>query len=339
MRGVQHDPRRRAVAVPGDHARALAGVGRRHLFPDESVEQRRLARLHLARDRHPQRLVEPAQLVVQPPCRLGLVAVRIDREQQHPAGGVGERGHRTPSLRSVGADPGRCDTDSLASSLILPAPQPRRLPVPSSPRAGEQRPRLLANQLQLLQLLGDLGQPGLPLGARGLHRALRGLLSLQQGALELVGLRGEVVAQVALPGAQPVPGVLGDLERDVVDVAARRGLRLVLPAGDLLLALVADRLAAHEDRGTDADRVDRRREAQERCRAFRTSPCSSSRHAARSVPSPPNPSRPRWVRPSGAPTGSRPTGRRAARAAAGPGRRRSGPRRAGPARAPAASPR
>ena len=310
---VQHDARRRAVAVPGDHTGALAGVGRCHLFPDERVEQCRLARLHLARDRDPQRLVEPAQLVVQPPGRLRFVPVRVDREQQHPAGGVGERGHPARPAATAGAF--------------------------GAGRLGNQRPCLLADQLQLLQLLRDLGQPGFPLGPRRLHRAFGGLLRLQQRALELVGLRGEVVAQVALHGTQPVAGVLRDLEGDVVDVAAHRGLRLVLPACDLLLALVADRLAAHEDRSTEAERVDRRGEADER-------PEHAEHQHARVAAAQPDQRLgahalcPRsWVRPSRVPTGSHPTGRCAAPGGAARGRRRSGRRRGGPARAPAGSPR
>ena len=56
---VQRHPVGDAVDVPGDDLRALAGVGRRQLLADEGVEQGGLARLHLAGDGDPQRLVEP----------------------------------------------------------------------------------------------------------------------------------------------------------------------------------------------------------------------------------------------------------------------------------------
>ena len=50
---------RRPVDVPGDDPGALPRIGRRQLFSDERIEQRRLARLDSADDRDPQGLTEP----------------------------------------------------------------------------------------------------------------------------------------------------------------------------------------------------------------------------------------------------------------------------------------
>ena len=51
---------RRGVAVPRDHPRALAGIGRGDLLAEHRVQQRGLAGLDHAGDREPQRLVQAA---------------------------------------------------------------------------------------------------------------------------------------------------------------------------------------------------------------------------------------------------------------------------------------
>ena len=64
--GLERDPVGDAVAVPGDDAGALAGVGRRQLLAHQGVEQRGLAGLDLAGDGDPQRLVEPVEHRLEP---------------------------------------------------------------------------------------------------------------------------------------------------------------------------------------------------------------------------------------------------------------------------------
>ena len=147
---VQHDPWRRAVAVPCDHACALAGVGRCHLFSDERVEQCRLARLTL-----------PA-IATRRARRAG--AAGRAATGPSPAGGG--------THRSRAAAPGGRSRRARSSGL----PRGRRGGLRRRGGLGNQRPCLLADQVQLLQLLRDLGQPGLPLGPRRLHRAFGGLL-------------------------------------------------------------------------------------------------------------------------------------------------------------------
>ena len=88
-----------AVRVPGHHAGALARVGRRDPLPDQGVEQRRLAGLDPAGDRHPQRLVHVPGDGEQ--AALGRAApVRGDGlgEQRTCPVGEGHRG-RTPRTR------------------------------------------------------------------------------------------------------------------------------------------------------------------------------------------------------------------------------------------------
>src|SRR4051794_41424792 len=63
---MENDARRAAVAVEGHHAGALASVGRGYPCTHQRVEQRGLAGLDPADDRHPQWLVQPLPPVPQP---------------------------------------------------------------------------------------------------------------------------------------------------------------------------------------------------------------------------------------------------------------------------------
>ena len=66
------------VAVPGHDPGALAGVGGGQALADQRVQERRLARLDPAGDRHPQRLVEPAHRQADR-CLLGPAACDVER--------------------------------------------------------------------------------------------------------------------------------------------------------------------------------------------------------------------------------------------------------------------
>ena len=77
-------------AVPGDDPRALARVGRGDLLPHQRVEQRRLARLDLARDGDPQRPVQPRHLGCSHAATAGSLPVDLDGPDQHGAGHRGQ---------------------------------------------------------------------------------------------------------------------------------------------------------------------------------------------------------------------------------------------------------
>ena len=82
-----------AVAIRGDDAGALGGVGRGDLLADEGVEQRRLAGLDLAGDGHPQRSVEAAAQVVD----------SLLPRPNSGAGGVEQLVHLAGEVAAVGA--------------------------------------------------------------------------------------------------------------------------------------------------------------------------------------------------------------------------------------------
>ena len=144
------------VAVPGDDAGALAGVGRGEPLPDQRVEQRRLARLHPAGDGHPQRLVEPVAHGDQP----GVVR-RCRGRRRSP-------GSSTPRVRSI-----------------------RLMPSPPSPPAARCRELAQPGQLRL-----EVAQPLVPFGLGPLDRLGRGGERLRVGPAQLLGQRRVVVAQL-----------------------------------------------------------------------------------------------------------------------------------------------
>src|SRR4051794_41391795 len=83
---MENDARRAAVAVEGHHAGALASVGRGYPGTHQRVEQRGLAGLDPADDRHPQWLVQPLPPVPQP-CRCHrLLPVGLPGPVEEPPG-------------------------------------------------------------------------------------------------------------------------------------------------------------------------------------------------------------------------------------------------------------
>ena len=210
-----------AVAVPRDHAGALAGVGRRDVLPDEGVQQRRLPRLDLAGDGHAQRAVEaPAQLgdaghVRLTQHRLGLVEQPVDGRRQ----------------RRRGAHDAIAPTATRRSAVV------RSWRTVASSASWSARRR---------------ADPGSVLGAR----RLGGLDRLLQRALEQLEALDEVVADLAVGLADGVAGVLLHDEADLVEVAGREALHLDAALGLAPDPIVEERPSAHVDRGRHREHGD-----------------------------------------------------------------------------------
>ena len=230
LRGLERRPVGDAVAVPGDDPGALARVGGGQLLAHQGVEQRRLARLDLAGDGDPQRLVEPVEHGLQAVDRVGRGRVRPRRVLEQAA--------------------------DLSSSVVevdeVTAPLPcwsRRLQV------GGEGVGLVAQDADALELGVDVAQALLAGGGVGLDRLLGGGQRLGGRAVQLLGPGGEVVAHPALDAAQRVAGVLPDHEADLVGVLAVRLAGLAAAHRELPLLLALQRRPAHEQADDDRRRV------------------------------------------------------------------------------------
>ena len=117
---MHRDGRRRGVAVPRDHPRALRRVGRGDLLAEHGVQQRGLPRLHHARDREPQRLAQPLLEPGDHRLGFGIAVVDLGSGAQQalrvvPRGG---RHRRTGSGGEPARGAGRSSAGSAGSAGI-----------------------------------------------------------------------------------------------------------------------------------------------------------------------------------------------------------------------------